>query len=66
VWLELVPRKTGNSSSSRQGWKKPVFKKKPAHWFYLGFFGFFLYIFREERVFRVFSVSRILLGESRL
>jgi hypothetical protein len=30
------------------------------------FFGFFLFICPEERVFRVFSVSRILLGASRL
>jgi hypothetical protein len=54
-----------------QGWKKPEFlKKKPAQWFFLvfflvfwffwGFFGFFKYICPEERVFRVFSVSRIL------
>jgi hypothetical protein len=27
--------------------------------FFFGFFGFFLYICPEERVFRVFSVSRI-------
>jgi hypothetical protein len=54
-------------------------KKKPAQWVifvfvfggFLGFFGVFwvfgfLYICPEERVFRVFSVSRILLGASRL
>jgi hypothetical protein len=35
--------------------------------FFLCFFGFFkIYICPEERVFRVFSVSRILLGTSRL
>jgi len=34
--------------------------------FFLGFSGFFLHICPEERVFRVFSVSRILLGASRL
>jgi hypothetical protein len=37
-------------------------------WFFWGFcvfFVFFLYICPEERVFRVFSVSRILLGASR-
>jgi hypothetical protein len=45
------------------------FKKNPAQWvfqvflFFFGFFGF-LYICPEERVFRVFSVSRILLGTS--
>ncbi len=38
-----------------RGWKKPGFKKKPAQWFFLVFF-----ICSEERVFRVFSVSRIL------
>jgi hypothetical protein len=35
-------------------------------WVFLDFFGFFLYICPEERVFRVFLVSRILLGASRL
>jgi hypothetical protein len=57
-----------------QGWKKPGFKKKtPAQWVFLGFLEFFclfsalfLNICPEERVFRVFSVSRILLGASRL
>ncbi len=34
--------------------------------FFLGFSGFFLHICPEERVFRVFSVSKILLGASRL
>ncbi len=56
------------------GWKKPGFffiNKKPAQWVFgvfcfFGFFLFFLYICPEERVFRVFSVSRILLGASRL
>jgi hypothetical protein len=62
--------------------KTRVFKKKTnpvgflGFWFFLlGFWGFlgffwfflgFLYICPEERVFRVFSVSRILLGASRL
>jgi hypothetical protein len=54
----------------RQGWKKPGFKKKPAQCFFFGFLGFFwffkIYICPGERVFRVFSVSRILLGASRL
>jgi hypothetical protein len=38
-----------------QGWKKPgfVYKKKPAQWFFLGFFGF-LNICPEEIVVRVF------------
>jgi hypothetical protein len=33
---------------------------------FFGFFWFFLYICPKERVFRVFSVSRKLLGASRL
>ncbi len=49
--------------------KTRVFKKNQPMGFF-GFFGgflvFFLYICPEERVFRVFSVSRILLGASRL
>jgi hypothetical protein len=52
-----------------QGWKKPRFKKKPAQWGFFGFFGFFgflKYFCPEERIFRVFSVSRLLLGASRL
>jgi hypothetical protein len=44
----------------RQGWKKTRFFLNQR-----GFFCFF-YIFAKERVFRVFSVSRILLGASRL
>jgi hypothetical protein len=58
--------------------KTPGFskKKKPAQWVFLGFlvfFGFsgffvffFIYLPKERGVFRVFSVSRILLGASRL
>jgi hypothetical protein len=55
-----------------QGWKKPGFLfKNPAQCFFififfLVFFCFFLYICPEERVIRVFGVSRILLGASRL
>jgi hypothetical protein len=55
-----------------QGWTKPGFLniKNPAQWVFgvLGFFWVlvFLYICPEERVFRVFSVSRILLSASRL
>ncbi len=48
-----------------QGWKKPGFFK----FGFFGFFGFFVFFglfCPEERVFRVFSVSRILLGASRL
>ncbi len=58
--------------------KTRFFFFNPALWVFLGFFGFFwgffgffwfflvfLYICPEERVFRVFSVSRILLGASR-
>ncbi len=56
------------------GLEKPGFFKKPSPMFFLvfwgflgvfgffGFIGFFKYICPEERVFRVFSVSRILLG----
>jgi hypothetical protein len=55
---------------SRLG-KNPVFFLNPAQWFFwffavFWFFMVFLYICPEERVFRVFSVSRTLLGESRL
>jgi hypothetical protein len=55
--------------------KTRVFLKNPAQWVFwgflgfwvfLGFLGFFKYICPEGRVFRVFSVSRILLGASRL
>jgi hypothetical protein len=59
--------------------KNPGFLKKTSPVSFLGFFWgfwgffffffvffFFLYICLEERVFRVFSVSRILLGASRL
>jgi hypothetical protein len=41
-------------ANTRQGWKKPgVVKKKPSQWvfWFLDFFGFFLYICPEERVF---------------
>jgi hypothetical protein len=56
------------------GLEKTRVKKKPAQWvfwffwffwFFWVFFGFFLYICPEERVFRGFSVSRILIGASR-
>jgi hypothetical protein len=47
--------------------KTRVFLKNPTQWVFLRFsWVFFLYICPEERVFRVFSVSRILLGASRL
>jgi hypothetical protein len=52
-----------------QGWKNPVFFLKPSPVGFLRFFWvflFFLYSCPEERVFWVFSVSRILLGASRL
>jgi hypothetical protein len=49
------------------GLEKTRFFLKPAEWVFLGFLVFFfLYICPEERVFRVFSVSRILLGATRL
>ena len=46
--------------------KTRVLKKKPSPVFFFCFFGFSKkkYICPEERVFRVFSVSRILLGAS--
>jgi hypothetical protein len=50
---------------SKQGWKKPVFFKKTSAVGILVFL-VFLYICPEEGVFRVFSVSRILLGASKL
>ncbi len=53
-----------------QSWKNPDFFKKTqpsgffgVFWVFLGFFGFFL---PRREGFRVFSVSRILLGASRL
>jgi hypothetical protein len=54
--------------------KTRVLKKKPAQWVFLVFVGFLFFlgfflhtgICPEERVFRGFSVSRILLGASRL
>jgi hypothetical protein len=55
------------------GLEKTWVLKKTSQWFFWGvfgvfwdFFGFLKYICPEERVFRVFSVSRILLGASRL
>jgi hypothetical protein len=47
-----------------QGLEKPCFFK-PSPVGFLFFFWFFFYIFAQKRVFRVFSVSRILLGASR-
>jgi hypothetical protein len=48
-----------------QGWKKPgFFLTQPSGFF--GFLVFYIYICPEERVFGVFSVSRILLSASRL
>jgi hypothetical protein len=54
--------------------KTRFFKNQPSRFFWFFwvfrvfwvFFVFFIDIFPEERVFRVFSVSRILLGASRL
>ena len=73
----LTSRWRARRSSSRQGWKKTGYFKirEPAQcvfWFFgvlLGFIGFywvfFIYLSRRES-FRVFSVSRILLGAFRL
>jgi hypothetical protein len=62
------------SSSLKAGLEKPgfFFKNQPSgffclfFWFFWVSLFFFIYICTEERVFRVFSVSRILLGASRL
>ncbi len=60
-----------NATVLRVG-KDPFFFKKPSpegYFGFLGFFGFwffFIYICPEEKVFKVFSVSRILLSASRL
>jgi hypothetical protein len=53
---------------SRVGKKTRVFKNNQPSGFFGFFWGYlvFLYICPEERVFRVFSVSRVLLGASRL
>jgi hypothetical protein len=51
----------------KQVGKNPDLKKKPSQWFFLGFLVFFSHIFAQKREFLgVFSVSRILLGASRL
>ena len=62
--------------NARVGKNPGFFKKNPAQWVFLGFFGFFwvFWVFLgffgffcpDERVFGFFSVSRILLGASRL
>jgi hypothetical protein len=66
------------AAKHRQGWKKPGFerKKNQPSGFFFGFFGFFGFFFgffgffyicpEENGLFRVFSVSRIFLGASRL
>jgi hypothetical protein len=54
----LLPYKAGLE-------KTRVFKKNSPVCFFLGFLGFLVFFgvfYPEERVFRVFSVSRILLG----
>ncbi len=54
------------STSCRQGWKKPGFKKKTGQWVFFCFCGFFMFFFGflnigpEGIVFWVFTVSRIL------
>ncbi len=63
-----------NKRGGRAGLEKPgLLWKKPAQWGFFGgvfslfwVFSVFIYICPKERVFRVFSVSRILLGASRL
>jgi hypothetical protein len=57
----------GSKTLAKAGLEKNPLKKKTSPVvFFCFFFCFFLYICPEERVFRVFSVSRILLGASRL
>ena len=52
---------------TRQGWKKPgLKKKKTAQWVFLGIFGFFYIFVQKGEFFGFLSVSRILLGLSRL
>ncbi len=65
------PREAGGSGG-RVG-KNPGFFKKTqpsgffwVFWVFLGFLGFFGFFCPDERVFRVFSVSRIPLDASRL
>ncbi len=65
AWLPPLP---AAPPSGRVG-KNPGLKKKPAQWIFFFFFYIpyiYIYICPEERVFRVSSVSRILLGASRL
>jgi hypothetical protein len=76
VHQEQALHKVNIKATSGMVGKNPGLKKKPARWFFCffgGFFGFFggflvkkKYICPEERVFSLFSVSRILLGASRL
>jgi hypothetical protein len=58
-----------SGSSWMQGWKNPGFLKKtqPGGFFFVFFLFFWVFkIYLPSRVSRVFSVSRILLGASRL
>ncbi len=66
-WRGWAPPAPASTSWPRQGWKKTRLKKKTSPVVFLGFlvFSVFLYICPEERIFRVFSVSRTLLGASR-
>jgi hypothetical protein len=76
--LGRVPHRAGRRAAQGRVGKKPFFFLNPAQWVRFGFFVFFwvfwvfwvfcflLYICPEERVFRFFSVLRILLGASRL
>jgi hypothetical protein len=60
---------TDTSDPFRQGWKKPGLKKKNQPSVFFGFFVFFVVFFGslpQKSVLGVFSVSRILLGSSRL
>ncbi len=69
----VAPDRLRFDFTTKAGLEKTRFEKKTkpsvffvVFFFFLFFLGVFTYICPEERVFRVFSVSRILLGASRL
>ncbi len=73
TWPPNPPIAVAAAAPSKAGLEKTrFFLNNPAQWVFLFYFlffwvsCFFLFICPEERVFRVFSVSRILLGVSRL
>jgi hypothetical protein len=68
--LQMTEPSTMRMTAPGRTWprvgKNQVFFFKPGPVGFFGFLGVFLCICPEERVFRVFSVSRLLLGASRL